>query len=72
MNNKNQKHYIKKETRGQMIFIITILLAIIIGIAWAVVENMDEGQTWKPAAEYPMANARISWEQTFHPGAWTE
>ena len=55
-----------------MIFIITILLAIIIGIAWAVVENMDEGQTWKPAAEYPMANARISWEQTFHPGAWTE
>lgn len=63
--------YIKKETRGSIIFIIMIILAIIIGLAWNYLESGEaEGQ--KPDAVYPMANAHISWEQTFHGGAWNE
>lgn len=63
--------YIKKETRGSIIFILMIILAIIIGLAWNYLESGEaEGQ--KPDAVYPMANAHISWEQTFHGGAWNE
>lgn len=63
--------YIKKETRGSIIFILMIILAIIIGLAWNYLESSEaEGQ--KPDAVYPMANAHISWEQTFHGGAWNE
>lgn len=63
--------YIKKETRGSIIFIIMIILAIIIGLLWNYLESGEaEGQ--KPDAVYPMANAHISWEQTFHGGAWNE
>lgn len=25
---------------------------------------------WKPSAEYPMANANIGWQQSFHPGGF--
>ena len=63
--------YIKKETKGQIIFVIMIILAIIIGLAWNYLESGEaEGQ--KPDVVYPMANAHISWEQTFHGGAWNE
>ena len=63
--------YIKKERQGSIIFIIMIILAIIIGIAWNYLESGEaEGQ--KPDTVYPMANAHISWEQTFHGGAWNE
>ncbi|MBO7711132.1 MAG: hypothetical protein J6S83_11730 [Lachnospiraceae bacterium] len=63
--------YIKKERQGSIIFIVVIILAIIIGLAWNYLESGEaEGQ--KPDAVYPMANAHISWEQTFHGGAWNE
>lgn len=63
--------YIKKERQGSIIFIVVIILAIIIGLLWNYLENGEaEGQ--KPDAIYPMANAHISWEQTFHGGAWNE
>lgn len=63
--------YIKKETRGSIIFILMIILAIIIGLAWNYLE-IGEAEGQKPDAVYPMANAHISWEQTFHGGAWNE
>ena len=63
--------YIKKETRGSIIFILMIILAVIIGLAWNYLESGEaEGQ--KPDTVYPMANAHISWEQTHHGGAWNE
>lgn len=67
---KNRKHYIKPETKGKAIFIICILLAITIGLIWNAMEAASEPPAWQTS--YPMANAKISWEQTFHPGAWTE
>lgn len=63
--------YIKKERQGSIIFIVVIILAIIIGLLWNYLERGEaEGQ--KPDAVYPMANAHITWEQTFHGGAWNE
>ena len=66
---KNHKHYIRKETRGSIVFILMILAAIMIGLVWNVLEE-EPVQT--PDAVYPMANARISWEQTFRPGGWND
>ena len=63
--------YIKKERQGSIIFIVVIILAIIIGLLWNYLES-GEAEGLKPDAVYPMANARISWEQTFHGGAWNE
>ena len=60
--------YSRKERQGQIIFIIFLLIAIAIGLIWNAVE-LDRN-TIKPDAEYPMANAQISWEQSFHAGGW--
>lgn len=68
--NNNRKHYIKKEQKGQIIFVLAIMLAVIIGLAWVMIEDANDQNTWKPAAEYPMTNIHISWEQTYHPGGW--
>ena len=62
--------YIKNERKGQILFIICILLAIIIGIIWNVIE--EDSRAVKPDMTFPMTNVNISWEQTFHGGAWNE
>ena len=46
-------------------FIAMVLLAAMVIIS-AVVPEPEE----KHDVEYPMANAAISWEQTFYCGAW--
>ena len=68
--NKNHKYIITKERKGQIIFIVLILLAVAIGLLWNTLEQ-NEVQT-KPDVSYPMTNVNISWEQTFHSGAWSE
>lgn len=60
--------YIRPERKGQIIFIMAILLAIIIGLVWNMIEAEEQPQTWQTS--YPMANVNISWEQTHHPGPW--
>ena len=68
--NKNHKYIITKEQKGQIIFIVLILLAVAIGLLWNTLEQTEVQK--KPDVSYPMANANISWEQTFHSGAWSE
>lgn len=63
--------YIKKETRGSIIFILMIILAIIIGLMWNYLES-SEAEEMKPDVVYPMTNVNISWLQTYHGGAWNE
>lgn len=48
---------------------ICVLAAVIMALAGAEIA-MDQRKTWD--SEHPMANVRISWEQSFHPGAWAE
>ena len=47
-------------------FIALLILAAMIALNVAVPEQVLE-----PDSVYPMANSRISWEQTFHAGAWS-
>ncbi len=63
--------YIKKERQGQIIFIVVIILAVIIGLAWNYLES-SEAEELKPDVVYPMTNAHISWLQTYHGGGWNE
>lgn len=63
--------YIKKETKGQIIFVIVLMIAIAIGLIWSVLEGMPEYK-WEPTVSYPMTNVNISWEQSYHYGAWGE
>ena len=48
-------------------FIAMLLMAAMVIIS-AVVPYPEE----KHDVEYPMANAAISWDQTFHNGGWSE
>ena len=71
--NKNHKYIIKKETKGQIIFILVIILAVVIGLAWNYLDAQNSVPEWPgEVTTYPMANAKISWEQSFHSGAWSE
>ena len=65
---KSHKNYIKKETKGQIIFVAVILLAIAIGLIWNMIEESNQQQAWQTS--YPMANTNISWNQTYYPGPW--
>ena len=60
--------YIKQETKGQIIFVVFILIAIAIGLIWNAMEEANRAPAWQTS--YPMANVNISWEQTHHPGPW--
>lgn len=60
--------YIKPETKGQIIFIVFIALAIAIGLIWNAMEEANQPPAWQTS--YPMTNVNISWEQTHHPGPW--
>ena len=45
-----------------------MLSAVIAALVWLNVSVKQE-KTWDVC--YPMANAGISWEQTFHSGGWS-
>ena len=68
---KSRKHYIKKEQKGQIIFLVFILLAIAIGLIWNELERMETEKV-QPDISYPMTNASISWQQTYHSGPWSD
>lgn len=69
--NKNHKYIIKKETKGQIIFIVAIILAIVIGLIWNELER-EERERIEPDVTYQMVNGSVNWEQTYHWGAWSE
>ena len=57
----------RKVFAAVMIIIIIALLTLFTLEACGVFDR----NVWKPAQEFPIANANISWEQTFHPGGFT-
>lgn len=48
------------------------LAVLILVISGLIVLNRaeDNRQTWD--SEHPMVNTKVSWEQTFHSGAWSD
>ena len=62
------KKYITSELKKRVPILIALLvLAGMIALNVAVPEPVLE-----PDSVYPFANSKISWEQTFHAGAWSE
>lgn len=62
------KHSITSELKKRVPVIISLLvLAGMIALNLAVPEPVLE-----PDSVHPFVNTRISWEQTFHAGAWSE
>lgn len=62
------KNYITSELKKRVpMFIALLILAGMIALNVAVPEPMLE-----PDSVHPFVNTRISWEQTFHAGAWSE
>ena len=57
-------------TRWIVIFIATAVICGLIG--WLIGSEANAAEGWKPDAVYPMANVHISWEQSYHAGAWGE
>lgn len=56
----------KRKTFG---ITISVLAAVVIALAGLNI-GLDRRVTWDSC--YEMANAKISWEQTFHSGPWSE
>lgn len=65
--------YIKENPNRKVVIFFSILLLIIV-IAWVWFEQAEaeERNRIQPDAVYPMANAHISWNQTWYKGAWNE
>ena len=70
---KQKKAYdFKKESRifaAVMLIILVLIMAVGVMDLCGVFYKPEEPE-WRPSVIYPMANANISWEQSFHPGGW--
>lgn len=67
----NQTQYSTKGKKSKVWILILAMAVIALAIYAAWTEAGAEGRR-EPDAVYPMANASISWSQTFHAGAWGE
>lgn len=56
-----------RSTRARAILIM-VLAALTVAHAVTVLAAAERRNRWEPDCEYPMANAHISWEQTFYVG----
>lgn len=56
----------KKRTFVIFISVMAVVLAVLIGIN----KQEDNRKTWDTC--YEMANANVTWLQTYHAGAWNE
>lgn len=65
--------YIKNNRNSKVTIIFSVILLVIV-VAWVWLETAQarERDTIKPDGEFPMVNANVSWEQTWHKGAWNE
>ena len=68
---KSYRKYNTKEKENK-VFAAVMLIIIVALIALFVMEicGVFDGQIWKAVEEYPLANANISWSQTFFPGGF--
>lgn len=63
---RNYKHYNKRDKESK-VFAAVCMFAMLLLIALCVLQlcGMFDEPMWKPAAEYPMVNTNISWQQTW-------
>lgn len=70
---KTWNHY-STEEKERKVFVIIMTVIMLAIIAWGVMEicGVFDKPEWEPTVSYPMANAKISWEETHYYGGWTE
>ena len=51
--------------------VMTVVLAVLMILFVLEICGALDPVVWKPSAEYPIANANIGWQQSFHPGGFT-
>lgn len=61
--------HITKERKGQILALVIILLAVVIGLAWNDIEAAAS-KTWRPSVSYPMANQNITYQTMLFAGGW--
>ena len=68
---KNYKHYIKREKESKVFTVIACLLVLAL-IVLVVLQFCGIGTDpmWEPDVSYPLVNTHVSWEQSFHGGAF--
>ncbi len=70
---KSYRKYTTYE-KERKVFATIMLLILVIILAWGVFEVVamnNQAPAWPgEVKEYPMANAKIGWVQTHHPGPW--
>ena len=54
------------------IAMIIVRVALLVVFTVEVVKLFYPPITWEPTEVYPMANANITWEQTYHAGSWSD
>lgn len=53
----------------RFVIFISVMAAVIAALVIGEIK-LDERHTWDEC--YPMANAKITWQQSFHSGGWSE
>lgn len=68
---RNYKHYTRydRESKAFTVVAVIVLLGLIAFFALTMAGMFDE-PLWKPDGSYPIVNANVSWQQTFHGGAF--
>lgn len=58
--------------KERKVFAAVMIIIILLLITWMVLEicGVFDAPVWKPDKVYPLANANVSWEQSFHHGSW--
>lgn len=68
---RNYKQYTRNNgnSKGFAVIAVIIMLAMVALIVLQLC-GMFEEPLWKPDISYPLVNSQVSWEQTFHGGAF--
>lgn len=61
-----------REEQKKKVLVAVLAVVLMMLIVWYALEicGVFDGPVWKPGEAIPIANAHISWEQTFYPGSW--
>ena len=67
----NHRHYNTIPTERKVFAIImAVFLLAVIAVGVLALFGVFDKPAWEPDVYYPMANAKVSWEQTFYAGGW--
>jgi len=70
---KSYRKYSTNENEKKVFTVVVFLILLaLVTLAVLTICGVFDQQIWKPDVSYPMANAKVTWLQTYHPGAWAQ